>query len=367
MARFALITFPGGGNLPPLMRMVTELMARGHEVHVLAAPDVARSATDVGAPFVPLPEMEFWDWSVARSVPTSLAQVVRLQSDRPLERRVLAELRRLRPDVVLVDCLVSGCARSAAAVGYRTVVLFHTYLDFWTKSVGRGPVGMLTTLRGRSMLRSWAAADLRIVMCDEMLDPSVRPSGATVWTGSCERGVAAEREDPPLVVASLSTSELPGQADAYRRIIAALGTLPVRAIVTVGGAELEHGRTPPNVELRGFAPHAELFPRASLVISHGGLSTAFRALAHGVPLLLLPMNPLMDQPMVARSVQSAGAGLMIRRTATPEVIAAATTRILQDASFAATAAAIGERLRDSDGASRAADAVQELLATTVAG
>lgn len=364
MARFALITFPGGGNLPPLMRLATELSARGHEVHVLGAPDVADAAAPL--PFVPLPEMGFWTWSVPRSVLTTLMQAVRLQSDRALEQRVLAELDRLRPDVVLVDCLLSGCGRRAAAAGYRTAVLFHTYLDYWTKSLARGPVGMLAALRGRSPLRSWDAAQLRIVMCDDLLDPSTRPASATVWTGSGERGIAAHPEDPPLVVVSLSTSELPGQAAAYRRIAIALGSLPVQAVITLGGTDPGIVNPPSNVEVRGRASHAELLPRASLVIGHGGLSTTFRALAHGVPLLLMPMNPLLDQPMVARSAQTAGAALVMSRTSAPSAIADAVTRMLQDPSFAAVAGTIGARLRDTDGGARAADAVLELLAAPVA-
>jgi hypothetical protein len=36
---------------------------------------------------------------------------------------------------------------------------------------------------------------------------------------------------------------------------------------------------PPNVTVRAYLPHAAVLPHASLVISHGGLSTIMAALA----------------------------------------------------------------------------------------
>jgi UDP:flavonoid glycosyltransferase YjiC (YdhE family) len=358
MARFALITFSGGGNIPPLMSLAAQLAARGHDVHVLADAGVAGAADAVPAPFVALPELGFWTPAVARSVPQTISQVVRLLSDRSVERRVLAELGRLKPDAVLVDCLLAGSARAAREAGFGTVVLFHTYLDYWTRNLTRGPVGALAALRGRSPRASWDAADLRIVMCDAQLDPSRDPSA--MWTGSTERGVASRRQDPPLVVASLSTMELPGQADAYRRIARALGAMDVQAVVTLGGLAVDGIDAPPNVEVRDRVPHDELFPRASLVIGHGGLSTTFRALAHGIPLVLMPMHPLLDQPLVARSVAEAGAGLVLGRTAGADEITAAARHVLEDGSFAEAAARIGERLRATDGASTAANAVERV-------
>lgn len=357
MARIAVVTFAGGGNIPPLVRIAAELGARGHDVHVLAD---AATAAQFEAPCTELPELRFWTPDVPRSVAQTTAQAVRLVSDRALEDRVRTQLAVLRPDVVLVDCLLAGCARGAREAGFRTVVLFHTYLDYWTKNLARGPVGVLAALRGRGPRRSWDAADLRLVLCDAELDPSAR-AGGTVWTGSTERGVAATAQHPRMVAVSLSTMELPGQADAYREIVRALGSLDVHGIVTLGGLEVDGLTAPPNVDIRGRVPHDELFPHASLVIGHGGLSTTSRALAHGVPLVLLPMHPLLDQPMVARSVADAGAGIVVKRTATADEIAAAAERVLGNATFEAAAARIGERLRSIDGAAAAADAVEQLI------
>ena len=59
---------------------------------------------------------------------------------------------------------------------------------------------------------------------------------------------------------------------------------------------------PATPEVHRFVPHVELMPRASLMVGHGGHGTTLQALAHDLPMVLMPMHPMLDQPMVARSV-----------------------------------------------------------------
>ena len=53
--------------------------------------------------------------------------------------------------------------------------------------------------------------------------------------------------------------------------------------------------------------YAELMPDATVVVSHGGHTTAMRALAHDLPVLVLPLDPTLDhaistQPDLARRI-----------------------------------------------------------------
>ena len=89
-------------------------------------------------------------------------------------------------------------------------------------------------------------------------------------------------------------------------------------------------------------------PGVSLVVGHGGHATTFTALAHGKPLLILPMHPMLDQAMVGASVVEAGAGLMLERSASSEQIATAIRSVLADPRIARSTRAIGDRLRASD-------------------
>jgi hypothetical protein len=305
--------------------------------------------------------------TVRRSVPSAIALAARLGADRELEDEIRERVREIGADAALVDCIMPSSVRGARRAGVPTAVLFHTFLEYWVRGYRRGPVGMLARLRGAGLLAEWNAADARIVVTDPDLDPAAHrtnsPSAPATWVGPAEHGVPAspDASAPPLVVVSLSTVPFPGQTDAYRRIIAALGALPVRGIVTLGGLEPEEPLVAPaNVEVRAFARHHELFPHASLVIGHGGHSTTFRALAHGVPVILMPMHPLLDQPMIAAAVASAGAGAALRRTASSSRIAAAVTSVLADSTVRAAAVRIGERIRSTDAAAAAAAILERL-------
>lgn len=366
MTVFALVTVDGGGNVPPTLAIAARLIERGHDVHVLGHERQRDVAVAAGHAFTPLESLGFWNPGVRRSVPAAIGQAVRLAADRELEREVGVHLGRIGAEAALVDCLMASSVRGATAAGVPAAVFFHTFLGFWERSYARGPVGLLARLSGAEPRRLWDGAAARLVATDASLDPGrTERTGATTtaWIGALEHGVPAEPDTAraPLIMVSLSTTWFPGQTDAYRRIIAALGALPVRAIVTLGGLEPDEPLVAPaNVEVRDIASHDELLPHVSLVIGHGGHSTTFRALAHGVPVLAMPMHPMLDQPMVADALVRAGVGLRLPRTAGSDRIAEAVTSLLADDGVRGRAAELGTRLRTSDAAAAASDRLEEL-------
>lgn len=46
--------------------------------------------------------------------------------------------------------------------------------------------------------------------------------------------------------------------------------------------------------------------RVSMVVGHGGQTTAMRAMSYELPLLVLPMHPTPDQAMVGRAIADIG-------------------------------------------------------------
>jgi UDP:flavonoid glycosyltransferase YjiC (YdhE family) len=367
MSTYAFVTVDGGGNTPPTLAIASELIRRGHEVHVLGHERQRDSVALAGCAFTPLDALAFWNPTVRRSGSTALGETARLGADRGLEEEVRERVRGIGAGAAVVDCLMPSSVRGARRAGVPTAVLFHTFLEYWVRGYRRGPLGMLERLRGAGPLTEWNAADARIVVSDPVLDPAAHrtssPTAPAMWVGAAEHGVPAtpDASAPPLVVVSFSTTWFQGQTDAYRRIIAALGALPVRGIVTLGGLEPDEPLVaPPNMEVRAFARHDELFPHASLVIGHGGHSTTFRALAHGVPVIAMPMHPLLDQPMIAAAVARAGAGAALPRTAPSSRIAAAVTAVLAAPGVRAAAVRIGERMRSTDAGASAATALERL-------
>jgi UDP:flavonoid glycosyltransferase YjiC (YdhE family) len=76
-------------------------------------------------------------------------------------------------------------------------------------------------------------------------------------------------------------------------------------------------------------------PEAALVLTHAGLGTIHVALAHGVPLVCLPIGR--DQPDNAARVAWHGAGLRLSPTSSPAAIGRAVERVLGDPAFGASA------------------------------
>ncbi|WP_448004038.1 glycosyltransferase [Agromyces bauzanensis] len=370
MTRFVVVTVDGGGNAPPTLAIAGRLAARGHDVHILGHERQREVVTSAGHAFTPLDALGFWNAGVRRSVPAAIGQTVRLAADPELEREVGHHLRSIGAEAALVDCLMASSSRGARAAGVPDAVLFHTFLAFWERSYRRGPVGTLARVRGTDPLREWDAAAVRLVASDASLDPAAARIGGrartTAWIGPLEHG-EPNRPDPgrpPLVMVSLSTTWFPGQTDAYQRIVTALGSLPVRGVVTLGGLAPDRELVvPANVEVRESARHDELLPHASLVVGHGGHSTTFRALAHGVPVLAMPMHPMLDQPMIADSLERAGVGRHLPRRAGSDRIAAAITSLLADEGARVRAARLAERLRVTDAAAAAAAALERLAAS----
>ncbi|MBM7504351.1 glycosyltransferase [Agromyces aurantiacus] len=369
MSTIAVVTVDAGGNVPPALRIADELARRGHRIEVLGHRRQAAEIAAGGHGFRALDALDFWNSGVRRSVPAAVGEAARLAADRALEHEVGEAIRLAGADAALVDCLMASSARGARTGGAVTAVLFHTFLEYWQRSYRRGPVGLVARARGADPLAEWQHADARLVASDPALDPASgrgsRVAEAAEWVGAVEHGVAAapDATRPPLVLASLSTTWFPGQTEAYQRILDALGSLPVRGLVTLGGLAPDHAlRVPANVEVRELVPHAEVLPEASVVIGHGGHSTTMRALAHGLPAIVMPMHPMLDQPMVAAAVERAGAGLALPRTAPTARIAAAVTSALGDERLRAGATRLGERLRAADAAAAAADAIERVLA-----
>lgn len=220
----------------------------------------------------------------------------------------------------------------------------------------------MARIPARRLLRN---APARLVACLPELDPSgrgPRPDNLH-YTGPAVTGVPATSAEPTVLV-SLSTVNFPGQARAMQNILDGLGTLDVRGIATVAPSiGVETLSAPPNVELRSFVPHAELLPHVSMVIGHGGHATTMAALAHDLPVLVMPMHPMLDQKLVGQSLVRAGAGRLLGKTASPSAIATVVDELLGEGPHHGQAARLGAAIRAASGARSGADLVEGLASS----
>ncbi len=147
-----------------------------------------------------------------------------------------------------------------------------------------------------------------------------------------DRWTSPWREDStdPVVAVSLG-STYQRQEKTFAAIVEALGALPVRGFAMFGEIDPPAARCPRNVTVVRSAPHAALLPLVSAVVCHGGHGTVMKALAHGLPLVVMPFGR--DQKDNAARIEVAGAGLSLSPSASPARIAAAIRRVLEEPGF----------------------------------
>ncbi|MET9877063.1 nucleotide disphospho-sugar-binding domain-containing protein [Actinacidiphila glaucinigra] len=182
------------------------------------------------------------------------------------------------------------------------------------------------------------------------------------------RVVEAAATDRAVKAAAQALGAEPGdhaeEARALQAVLDAVADLPLHAVMATGHAvEPSAPRPPPNAEVHPYVPHAVVMPAVSLVVGHGGHGTTMQALAHDLPLVVMPMHPMLDQSMIAKAVEQQGAARVVRRNASPERIRAAISDLLASGPHRQASARLGTRLRAEPGDAAAADRIGTLAAT----
>jgi len=131
-------------------------------------------------------------------------------------------------------------------------------------------------------------------------------------------------------VASLG-STYQRQERTFGAIVQALGMLPVRGFATLGAIDPPASQVPRNVTVVPSAPHAAVLPLAAAVVCHGGHGTVMKALAHGLPVVVMPLGR--DQKDNGARVEVADAGLSLPQNASPARIAVTIRRVLEEPGF----------------------------------
>jgi MGT family glycosyltransferase len=365
-------TSPARGHLYPLVPIMAELAARGHEVSVvtlsgelaqLAPLGIEGSAMDAA-----VEENQLVDWrerlplSAVVSVLGTLAQRAEREVH-DLERAIALR----DPDVLLIDINCWGAATVAEASG-RPWAMYCPYLlplrsrDAPAYGPGLAPLGgplgkardalvrrmsdgrfdraavpAVNALRARHALPAlehfvdvFARPPLLLSLTAEGFEyprsdwpANVRLVGPMSWSPpSTPRHPPwlAELKDP-LVLVTCSTER---QRDG-RLVGVALQALPpagLSVLATTAAHDPAAFAAPAGSKVVRFVPHDAVLERAACVVCHGGLGITQKALAAGVPVVVVPFGR--DQMETARRVEWAAAGTRLSpRRLSPQRLAAA--------------------------------------------
>jgi MGT family glycosyltransferase len=165
----------------------------------------------------------------------------------------------------------------------------------------------------------------------------------------------------PLVLIAPSTAQDP-EHRLLRAALVGLAGEPVRVLAATNRKPMtEPVDVPRNARLVEWVSYSRTMPRSALVISHAGHGTVARALESGCPVLAVPHSGDMGEN--AARIDWARVGVRLPwRFLSPGTLRLAVRRALSEPELARRAAALASWAAAHDGATTAAELVEELAA-----
>jgi rhamnosyltransferase subunit B len=382
------------GDVHPFIAIGQALRARGHAVDLLASPRFGARIEAAGLGFVPLGAAGDYDRLVAQPELWHPSRGLRLILDELAQRLPEAyalTAAQVRPDTVLVGSTLSWnvrLAQEALRVPAATVHLAPACI-FSAVAPPRLPgIGDLSWLPAPLLRRLQAAGERWAV--DPLAAPRLNALRATLglppvrrllgdWQHSPDAVIAAwpdwfapvQPDWPPrsattgfplwdepdaldaglerfLAAGDAPVGITPGSAMAhaerfFTRALAACEALGRRAVlVTAYPAQLPQA-LPAWVHHVPYAPFGALLPRLAALVHHGGIGTSARALAAGVPQLVLPFAH--DQFDNAARLRRLGVARVLPQRASARRWRGALQALLGEVDIALAVRRAAERLR----------------------
>ena len=387
MSRILFVVPPLTGHINPTVAVGAELAARGHEVAWAGYPAAMQSLLPGGARVFPMTGDAFdlrpGDDRHRRRPPRGPAAMKVVWEDLilPLAHAMLPgvaqAVARFAPHIVVAD--QQAIAGAVAAQQAGTV---------WVTSATT-PGELLRPLAGLEPVEAWihdqmAALQLAAGVSDPV-DLRFSDRLVLVFTTAALIG-DTRRFGPEFVFTGPALAPRSGREPSFpwewldparRHVLVTLGTLSgpvgprffrtvIDALADLGGsvqavlAAPPGAQAPPHILFAGHVPQLALLPHMSAVVCHGGQNTVCEALAHGLPLVVTPIHD--DQPLIARQVTAAGAGveLRIEQLRAPE-LRDAVRAVLDEPAYRAAAGVIRDSFAAAGGATTAADRLEMLL------
>lgn len=373
-----LFSFVGGtGHAEPLLPIARAAVAAGHEITFTAEAAMVPRLLAIG--FVAVPSgcatLRTERMPLLALDPVHEQQVLRDVFAGWLGARraedVAALIATLRPAIVITDEADFGAMVAAEAAGVPRVVVSVTASGTFVQP--ENLAGALNRLRAEHGLAE--DGELAMLRGDLLVSPlprSFRDPASPVPPGAWSiRPAALEQDDVrpvpswlaqrsgrQVVYATLGTIFDLEAGDLYLRILEGLSSLAVDVVATVGERidPGELGSWGEHVRIERFIPQGAILKCCDAVVCHGGSGSVIGALAHGRPVVVMPMGT--DQPDNAARCTALGVGIVLDvMGATPGDIAAAVTELFTDESYRTAA----ERIRDEAVALPPAASVVPLL------
>jgi len=414
--KIGFVSMPLSGHLNPMTALARRLQSRGNEVVFFGVPDVEPFARAAGLDFVPYGEREYPVGSIEK-VYSSVAQLHGFEVVRHSCEDLNPDLTRVTLDylaeklattgveVLVIDTIhffieLVPLSMSIPYVhiwnvlhldfsGATPASLFSSPLDTSPEGLNRNAENLhkMGAILGplAEVARTYAE---KVGLEIDWNDPAATVSKLAVITQTPKEfdfpGIPWPAQfhyagpfhdddgrepvlfpwdkltDKPLIYASLGTL-VNGLYDVYTHILEAVAPLEDVQVVLSVGKNIHPeslGPIPSNTIVVRSAPQIELLKRAALCITHAGLNTTLESLAHGVPMVAIPIG--YDQPGVAARIAHHGAGEFIEvDELTTDRLRGLIEKVLQDPSYCERAGYFQKVISKTRGLDVAADIIEE--------
>jgi zeaxanthin glucosyltransferase len=418
--KLGFVSMPLSGHLNPMTALARRLQSRGNEVVFFGVPDVEPFARAAGLDFVPYGEREYPAGSIDK-VYSSVAQLHGFEAVRHSCMDLNPDLTRVTFDYLAEKLATTGVeavvidtihffielvplSMSIPYVhiwnvlhldfsGATPACLFSCPLDTSPEGLNRNAADLdkIGAILGpiAEIARSYAK---KVGLKIDWNDPAASVSKLAVITQTPKEfdfpGIPwpaqfhyagpfhdDEGREPvlfpwdkltgkPLIYASLGTL-VNGLNDVYKHILEAVEPLEdVQVVLSVGKniSPENLGPIPSNTIVVRSAPQIELLKRAALCITHAGLNTTLESLAHGVPMVAIPIG--YDQPGAAARIAHHGTGVFIEvDELTTDSLRGLIEKVLQDPSYRERADYFKKVISKTHGLDVAADIIEQAFQT----
>lgn len=312
----------GSGHLEPIAAVGRQLAVAGHDVSLLVPPALEASAKDSGLDVhvgdepsrdIVIRYREHLDGGGAADPGLIDRELFAGHCTRAMLSAASELFERARPELVLRE----PCEYASAIAAIRARIPCGT-IAISQASIEDGVLAMAApVLDGfeEGTAKAIAAAPY-LTAFPASLDPS--PFTTTVrYRVAASSGTALPPwggdAAAPLVYATFGSvvGHTALAVPVLRAALEALGTLPVRALLTVGRAvdPASLGEVPHNVRVERWVPQHSVLAECAVVVCHGGSGTTYGALAAGVPVVVCPLYA--DNLRNGATVARAGVGLLV--------------------------------------------------------
>jgi MGT family glycosyltransferase len=378
-------SIPAWGHTYPVLEGLAEVRRRGHRVSCLASASFAR---EVGEVVDVVPYESPMDSAEVELSDMGAVLPLMLKETRASYAALEQVVREDRPDVIVADVLAMSGWLLSQAHGIPLVRTwpvfasnseFSLHQDYESRSDTEesmhgffADVAAFLHEIGLSSVSPERFFDNEAERNIVLFPREIQPRGETfdsrfTFVTPCIRPAEQSpeldwlRAASPLAVISLGTV-FNEKIGFFRTCVEGVERLGWHAAAALGDkiAPEAVGPVSERVLLRARLPMIDALRHASVVVSHGGLTSTIEALAQGVPVLIAPQ--IGEQRGVADRIEALGLGVRLHEPFTAEELADLIKQVAADTAMAERLSEFQRKLRGGRSGGEFADAVEAVFA-----